>query len=245
MIKHALVALSAAALATPAAIHAQQVEIDAEGPVIELSVFETVKAEPDIVTIGAGVTSEARTAVAAMRDNARKMEQVIDRIKALGVPEEDIQTTGINLNAQYNYRQNQPPEFRGYQVSNRVSVILRDIDETGEVLDALVVAGATDLSGPTFSIDDDTSAKDEARARAVTRAQARAEAYAQLYGYSGVRILSVSETIEGSGPMPQMAMRDASETIVVTGSRAPVQPGMVSTGVAVTIRFEMAGGAGS
>ena len=242
MIRPILASLAATALIAPVAIHAQQVEIEAEGPVIELTVMETVKAEPDIVTIGAGVSNEERTAVAAMRANAAKMEAVIERIKALGVPEEDIQTTGINLNAQYNYNRNQPPEFRGYQVSNRVSVILRDIDETGEVLDALVVAGATDLSGPTFSIDDDTEAKDEARERAVERAQQRAEAYAQLYGYSGVRVLSISESIQGRGPVPQMAMREEVQSVDVSGSRAPVQPGMVSTGVAVTIRFEMVGG---
>ena len=210
MIRHSIALAVAALLAAPTSVLAQQVEIEAEGPVIELSVYESVTAEPDLVMIGAGVTSQARTAVEAMRLNAREMQSVIDQIRALGVPDKDIQTTGINLNAQYDYdRANQRQVFRGYQVSNRVSIKLRDVQETGAVLDALVVAGATDLSGPTFSIEDDTEAKALARERAIERAQKRATAYAKMFGYDAIRVLSVSESIRGRGPSGPIAQRSA------------------------------------
>ncbi len=215
---------------------AAEVQIQATGPVVELSVSETVKAEPDIATISAGVTSEAQTAVAAMRQNAGEMDAVIKRIKSLGVAERDIQTTGINLNARYDYdRDTQKQVFRGYSVSNRVSVILRKVADTGRVLDALVAAGATDISGPQFSIDDDTAAKATARTAAMERAQRQATEYANWAGYTGVRLLEVSETIIGNQPMPMMqrsmAAADASAT--------PVQPGMVGTGVNVSVKYEM------
>ena len=236
------IALAAAtALALPVSANAQQVEIAATGPVIELSVYESVDAEPDLVTLGAGVTSDAPTAVEAMRLNAVEMRRVIERILALGIDEEDVQTTGINLNARYDYdRDTQRNVFRGYQASNRVSVKLREVEKTGTVLDALVAAGATDLNGPSFSIEDDAEAKDEARASAVKRAQMRAEAYAALYGYSGVRVLAISEAIQGHmpGQQPQMRMMAADAAAEST----PVQPGMVSTGVNVTIKYEMIGG---
>ena len=237
MMRYSLLFAGATLLAAPTTVLAQQVEIGAEGPVIELSVHETVSTEPDLVTIGAGVTSQARTAVEAMRLNARDMQRVIDQIKALGVDEKDIQTTGINLNAQYDYdRQNQRQVFRGYQVSNRVGVKLRDLKETGEVLDALVVAGATNLSGPTFSIEDDEAAKEAARESAVKRAQERAMAYAKLYGYDSVRILSISDALRGRVPssQPRALAEDAIEV-----SAAPVQPGQVSTGVSLSIKYEM------
>lgn len=231
-------AVVAAGLALPATAHAQSVEIEATGPVIELSVYESITAEPDLVTIGAGVTTEARTAVEAMRRNAMQMNAVIERILALGVDEKDVQTTGLNLNARYDYNHDtQNNVFRGYQVSNRVSVKLRDIDGTGAALDALVAAGATDLDGPNFSIEDDEAAKEAARASAVKRAQARAEAYAALYGYDGVRVLAVSEAIQGRAPVQQMAMRAAADSIQVSGS--PIQPGMVQTGVSITVKYEM------
>jgi len=222
------------AFAVPAA--AAQVQIQATGPVVELSVSETVKAQPDLATIGAGVSTDAPTAVAAMRRNAVEMDAVIKRIKSLGVDADDIQTTGINLNARYDYDQTlQKQVFRGYSASNRVSVILRDVAETGEVLDALVAAGATDLSGPQFSIDDDTAAKAQARKAAMDRAQGQAMEYATWAGYTGVRLLEVSESISGGQPMPMMQRAMVANEAAAT----PVQPGLVGTGVNVTVKYEM------
>ncbi|MEM8726483.1 MAG: SIMPL domain-containing protein [Pseudomonadota bacterium] len=236
MIRTIATAVAASALAIPA--QAAVVEIEAEGPVIELSIFESVTAEPDLATISAGVSTAAPTAVEAMRMNSVEMRRVIDQIKAQGVDEKDIQTTGINLNARYDYnRGTQQNEFRGYQVSNRVSVKLREIEATGQVLDALVSAGATDLSGPSFSIEDDTAAKDEARKRALERARKRAEAYAAILGYDDVEVLEINEAIQGRGPVQQAVMRSAMEADVAVAP--PVQPGMVSTGVSITIKFEL------
>ena len=170
------------------------------------------------------------------------MRRVIDRIKSLGVDEKDIQTTGINLNARYDYDRNtQRQIFRGYQVSNRVSVKLREIDRTGMVLDALVQAGATDLGGPSFSADDDGAAKEEARTKAMARARAQALSYARLAGYGAIRLLEISESITGGGPIPPM-MRSAS--MDMAEQAAPVQPGMVSAGVNLTVKYEMTAGGG-
>jgi len=217
---------------------AANVEIQAQGPVVELSIHETIELEPDIATIGAGVSTEARSAVEAMRLNAVEMRRVINRIMELGVDEKDIQTSGINLNARYDYdRTNQRQVFRGYQVSNRVTVKLREIDQTGQVLDALVVAGATGLSGPSFSAEDDSAAKEQARNRAMERANSRAIAYANFAGYDAVKLLAVSESITGSSPMRTMARADAG--LSMAAESAPVQPGVISTGVSISVKYEM------
>ena len=243
MLKPLTLSVAAAALGVPAiAAAAPQIDIAATGPVVELNVFESVEVAPDLVTIGAGVTTDALTATEALRQNSAEMQKVIARIKASGVAEKDIQTTGINLNARYDYdQQTQRQVFRGYQASNRVNVILRKIDDTGRVLDALVEAGATDLNGPNFSIDDDTAAKDAARKRAVERANAQARAYAAMLGYQNVRVLSISEAMQGMGPMP-MPISKSRDAIELTAQAAPVQPGMVQTGVNVAITYEMIGG---
>jgi uncharacterized protein YggE len=225
--------LAAAAVSAPAAA---EVQVTATGPVVELTVNESVEAEPDVVTIGAGVTSQARTAVEAMRTNATAMTAVIERIKALGVPERAIQTTGVNLGAMFDYDQaSRRQVFRGYQASNRVSVKLRDIQRTGEVLDALVAAGATDLSGPDWSIDDDTAARAQARRQAMETARAQALEYARGAGYSNIRLLEISESIASQPPMPYMR----AEMAQAADASTPVQPGMVQTGVTVRVIYEM------
>jgi uncharacterized protein len=244
MIRHALMIAGAslasvAALSLPASASATTVEIEAEGPVIELSIHETIAAEPDIVTIGAGVSTEARTAVEALRMNSAEMQKVIAQLKRLGVPEREIQTTGINLNAMYDYDQDARRQiFRGYQASNRVSVKLRKITETGRVLDALVEAGANDLNGPSFGLENDEPAKDAARKRALERAKARAEDYARQLGYGSAKVLAITESMSGHSPMPERAMMRTSD-IVLASAPPPVQPGMVSTGISITIKYEL------
>ena len=238
----ALALLAATTLASAAALPttslaAAEVAIAATGPVVELNVFESVSVAPDIATIGAGVTTEAPTATEALRQNSAEMQKVIARIKALGVAEKDIQTTGINLNAQYDYnQQTQRQVFRGYQVSNRVSVILRKIDDAGRVLDALVEAGANDLNGPTFAIENDEPAKDAARKRAVARAAAQAKAYAVMLGYDSAEVLAIAETMEGRGIIAELAPTRLS---VAKADAAPVQPGMVQTGINLTIKYAL------
>ena len=66
------------------------------------------------------------------------------------------------------------------------------------MLDALVAAGATDISGPDLSIDDDTAARAQARRQALETARAQAREYARAAGYADVRLLEISETVARS-----------------------------------------------
>lgn len=224
-----------AAAATPAA--AAEIQLQSQGPVVELSVTETVKARPDLATVSAGVTSQAPTAVAAMQRTATAMDAVVQRIRSLGIAGDDIQTTGIELQPHYDYNQaTQRQVFRGYQASNRVSVILRKVPDTGRVLDALVAAGATDISGPAFSIDDDTAPRAQARKAALDTARSRAEDYARWAGYSGVRLLQVSETFNPGRPIAYAVEGRAAS---LDAKATPIEPGLVGTSVTVNVSFEM------
>ena len=234
------IAIAAAPLAAIAISPAQaaNVELSAQGPLIELSRTETVQAKPDIVDVSAGVTTLAPTAVEAMQKNAQAMDAVVKRIKALGIDADDIQTQGINLSAQYDYEQQSRQQvFRGYQASNRVAVTLRKVAETGKVLDALVAAGATDINGPNFSMDDDSGPRAQARKAAFDGAMKQAQEYAQWAGYTGVRLVQVSESMAPMRPMPMMEAR----AVKVSGQAAstPIEPGLVGTSVTVTTTFEM------
>lgn len=227
--------LAAAALAVPAAA---EVQVTSQGPLVELAVTETVKAKPDLAEVSAGVTTQAATAVEAMQRNAQAMDAVIQRIKALGIAPADIQTAGINLGAQYDYDQaTQRQVFRGYQASNRVSVTLRDVKRTGPVLDALVAAGATDIGGPSFSLDDDRAPRAQARQTAFEHAQAQATEYARWAGYTGVRLLSISEAVNPGRPIPYAEARGAVASL--DAKSTPIEPGLVGTAVTVSVTFEM------
>lgn len=227
---------AAAVLASPAA--AAEIQIQVQGPVVEMTVNEVVQSAPDTAIVNAGVTVRAPTAVEAMRLNAEAMNRVIARLRSLGIERKDIQTSSINLNAQYQYNnEGTPPRFLGYDAANQVTVTLRKLDRTGAALDAMVAAGANNINGPNFSLEADATAKAAARKAAFARAEGQAREYARLAGFANLRLLEVSESFTGRGPMP--FARDA---IQVTGSsvgNSPVEPGQVGTGVTVTVKYEM------
>src|SRR5688500_14370289 len=113
---------------------------------------------------------------------------------------------------------------------------MRQIQRTGEVLDALVAAGATDLGGPDWSIDDDTAARAQARRQALETARAQALEYARASGYSDVRVLEISESVGSQPPMPFMR---AVRAEAAADASTPTQPGMVQAGVTVRVTYEM------
>lgn len=234
MTRFALPLIALGALGAPA--NAASVEIESDGPVVELTVTETVAADPDIATLSAGVTTVAPTAVEALRQNSAQMDRMIAQIEAQGVDEDDIQTTGVNLNAEYDWDdQTRQQRFRGYRVSNRVTIKLRDVPRTGRVLDALVAAGATDLGGISWSIDDAEPAQAQARKAAFAKGREQALSFAQMAGYANVRLLEVNETMTQGRPI----VMDVAESAAVRNQSAPIRPGQVQTGVTITVKYEM------
>jgi uncharacterized protein YggE len=171
-----------------------------------------------------------------MAENTVRMNAVVAAVKKAGIADRDIQTTGLNLQPQYRYADNQPPVLTGYQVTNTVSLRLRKLGEAGRLLDTLVGVGANQIGGPNFSVDAADEALDEARVAAVQTARTRAQLYAQAAGLRIKRIVSISESgaIE-PGPRPMMVMARA-----VRMEAAPmVAPGEVALGVNVTMVFEL------
>ncbi len=230
-----LLAGAALALSPITMAQAANVEIVAQNPVIELSVSEQVDSAPDTATFGTGVETRAKTATEALRQNSVQARAVMNRLKALGIAEKDIQTTGINLRADYDYDQeSRQNRFVGYVVSNQVSATVNDISKLGEILDAIVSSGATNLNGPSFSISDDSKLKDLARERALASAKTRAMSYARAEGYSGVRVLSISEGMSHQSDAPMMRMEASASS-----SAPPVAPGQVGTVVSLIITYEM------
>ena len=121
-----------------------------ERPSLNLSAYGEVKTAPDMATITFGVQTEAPTAQAAMQQNAEQMTRVMAALRRAGINERDVQTSGLNLQAQYDYQENQPPRLRGYQAVNRVTATINDLDRVGTTADAVVAAGVNQIDGISF-----------------------------------------------------------------------------------------------
>lgn len=213
-----------AALAAPAqAQTAAQITVTGEGQ---------VEASPDMATMTLGVTTEGTTPAEAMAANSAQLSAVLDRLKAAGTAEGDLQTTGLSLNP--NWQQDatgNAPRIVGYVATNMLTVRIRALDTLGGVLDAAIGQGANTFNGVSFGLADPTPAMNEARRRAVADAMARAELLANAAGVALGPVLSITEGAPGGWPAPMFRMNEAASSPV------PVAAGQVNTQASVTMVF--------
>jgi hypothetical protein len=155
---------------------------------------------PDTARVEIGVETSAPTTGEALQRNNEQVEAVINRLKDLGVAESDIQTSNFNMYAQYN---DEGRQITGYNVSNTVSVTIRNLDQTGSLLDEVVQVGANRIYGISFRVDDPTALMEQARDEAIANARQKAERLAQQSGASLGEVLVITENIGSApGPMP-------------------------------------------
>ncbi len=242
-LKFALAPL-ALALSLPGATaaYADQPMIAANNTLLTLTADGRSARVPDVAVFSAGVTSQGKTAGEAMSANAADMSRVFAALKKAGIADKDVQTSSIQLNPIYgqpvvgpNGQVMQEPRIVGYQATNTVTVKSRDIKSFGKVLDALVSAGANQISGPAFQLADPSGANDEARLMAVKDARARADLYAKAAGLRVVRIVSITEGGGYSPPQPIYA-----KAMMADRASTPVSAGEVEVTVSVTMQFELA-----
>ena len=222
----------------PSTAEAQQAAITQTiaGTRLDINALGEVTRVPDVAVITAGVVSRSPTATAALQDTANKMTRVLAALKRAGVEDRDIQTSNVNLNAEYRYPENQAPQLVGYQASNSVTIRFRDIRSSGKILDALVGEGANQISGPNLMVDKPETALDEARAKAIASGRARAELYARNLGMRVVRVVSVNESggYYAPPPPPPVAMMARAER-----DSTSIQPGEQKLQVNLSMTFEL------
>ncbi|WP_312821023.1 SIMPL domain-containing protein [Brevundimonas sp.] len=231
----------AAPLATlPSAAQAQTVSgvsAVSELPSLNLSATGEVRVAPDLATITFGVVTEAATAQEAMSANATRMTQVITALRRAGIEQRDVQTSGLNLSAQYDYQENQSPRLRGYQASNRVTVRVLDLAKLGMTVDAVVGAGVNQIDGVEFGLRDPRAAEDQARRLAVQALQAKAALYAQALGKPLGDIRNLTES-GGYSPQPHPVMFARAQS--AQADATPVEGGELSVKIDITGVYSLA-----
>ena len=235
MTRHLLPLAIAAAITFPALASAAD---SPTPPRIVVSGEGEATVAPDMAILTLSVMREAKTAREALDANNDAMAAVIAAMKSAGIADRDLQTAGIQINPRYNYTNkadgSQEAELVAYQVTNTLSVRVRDVDKTGDVLDKAVSLGVNQGGGITFTNDDPKATMTEARKKAVADAMAKAKTLAEAAGVSLGRVLEITDQNVGPAPMPMSAKAfDAARAAV------PVQAGENSYNVQVTVTFEL------
>ncbi len=224
----ALVALSGCTkvITTPAGSAANTVTASGMG---------TAQATPDTAEMSFGVTANSANAKSALEDASKAAESITAAVKKAGVDEKDIQTRDVSVYPQSD-EQNGKQVITGYTANLTVRVKVRDIGTLGEVISAANAAGANNISGPTFTVDDPSPYHAKAIDEAVGEARKTAEAMAKAAGKSVGTVLSISSTDVSLAPRANYAMDAAS---LEAKASVPIEPGQLDITANVTVIFEL------
>jgi len=207
-----------------------------QGTLLTVSAEGLSEGRPDMATINLGVTTEGQTAQAALAENARRMQALTQALRRAGIAERDIQTSNVSVYPQQQYVEGQQPRITGYQANNTVTAKVRNIDNTGRVIDAAVGAGGNTVNGVYFSYQDPDRQLDAARRDAIAEARRRAELYANALGMQVARVIAVQE---GGGYGPPVPMPVAVRMEAAQDASTPIAPGQIETRVNVSVTFEL------
>lgn len=159
-----------------------------------------VTGTPDIATLSMSVETKGETVAEAQVENTQTMNKIIELLKGMDIAEDDIQTASYNVyeNTEWN-AETESYESKGWIVSQTVTVKVRDTERIGDVLAMAGQNGITNIFGPTFTIDDPTNLKAEARTKAVEDAQKKITELSRALGVQIERVVGFSEWYEMPG----------------------------------------------
>lgn len=189
-------------------------------------------AAPDVAEMYFGATVSSDDAKTALKQASDAAGAITAAVKKAGVAAEDIQTANISVYPEQSGDSGKIT-ITGYRASVQVRVKLRDISKVGDVIGAASDAGANEISGPTFTLSNDSEARNKAIELAIADARGCAQVMAKAAGKTLGEIVSVSESGFGN-PVYVGAKAEAMDVIAV-----PVEPGQLEITANVTVVFEL------
>jgi uncharacterized protein YggE len=191
--------------------------------------------KPDMAKVTFSVESRAKTLDLTQNNNSEKMNALIEKVKSLNIDEKDIQTSNYNAYEEKKY----DPETGtygntiGWVVSQSIDLTIRDLEKISSILETIGQNGATNISGPNFSIENDQTALDEARLAALDDAKSRAQTIAEQLGVKLRSPISYTEWKEESG-VSFYAMEKA---VSVPDSAPTIEEGQEKVTIHVSISY--------
>ncbi|MEZ4580803.1 MAG: SIMPL domain-containing protein [Caldilineaceae bacterium] len=236
----ALAALIVALFAVPVPAFAQDAGNAAPAGTIVVVGEGTVRLEPDIARANIGVDVLKPSVREASAENRAIVEAVMDALQEQGVAPEDMQTSGFSVFAErYGPEGPRAEEDTLYRVTNSITVTIRDLEKVGAILDAAVEAGANNIYGVEFKLENTDDAKAEARKLAVEDAGVKATQLAEYAQVSVGNIVSISQVIGGNGGL-YLGAREQFAAGLGGGGGTPIVPGQIEVNETVQITYAIA-----
>ena len=198
-----------------------------------------ITVKPTIAHISFGVFTHNDKSSVAQADNDALIAKITTALKAAGIKEEDIQTTGYSLQPHYNWdKDTDKSVLDGYDMNHNVSVTVRTIKDAGKIAGLVADNGANTVDGISFDVDDDTLEQTRLAAidLAMANARKRADVVAKAAGRTVLSVQSVTVNETGNAVYSQTAKMNAA---MDTGpaAQAPVEAGTMDIIMNATVTY--------
>ncbi|MBP1949721.1 SIMPL domain-containing protein [Virgibacillus litoralis] len=197
--------------------------------VMTVTGISNLSVEPNVVEVQLEVVTEGMSLSQVQQENADTMNQVIQALLQLGIARENIQTTAYTINPKYDYVDG-TQVFRGYEVTNAITVKIKDIDQAGNVIDVAVQNGINRVSNIQFTVENKDVYYKQALSSALKDAYAKAQ--------------TLANTMQiGIAPYPIKIIEKISEAPITYKAYAtmeaatPIEPGQIVISATVEAQF--------
>lgn len=223
---------------------------------IVLSGYGEVSAVPDIASIYFTIRKEAKTVKEAQNAVAEVEQNALTFLKDNNIADKDIKTSNASFYPKYEYKYDAGVVYpcneygcptrpgkniiTGYEVSESITVKIRNTDDAGKIMEGLGAFGVGELSGPSFEIDDEEALKAEARKKAIGDAKEKAQVLAEDLGVRLGKVVNFSES--GNYPIYYakggMIMDSAVAESASTPLQLPKGENIISSNVTITYEIK-------
>ena len=201
---------------------------------ITVSGTAEVKLAPDEAILRLGVDSHDKVLATAKADNDKHVKKLLAFAREAGVQANDIKTSALNMSLEYS--ENQRRTLLGYEVSQSISITVRDISKYEPLMTSVLQAGVNRVDGVDFIIAEPIKYREEARAKAVRAAREKAVAMAAELGQTIGKPWEITENTGEDGMFPNAVTRfDLSKE--ARASESTIAPGEISISASIKVSF--------
>lgn len=203
---------------------------------IEVSGRGTITAKPDTAVVTLGISRLSDTPSAAFKEASKTMNEIAKALTSMGVKEDELKTSELNLGAEYEWTQEKGQTLRGYRATSNVTVTTQKLDDVPAIIEAAVAAGANQMSSLSFTVKDPEALLEQAMDLAADDAKAKAERVAKRMGSGVAQVLKITVMDDTGIVRAPMA---AYETKAAADGAMPIFAGTTKYTVTISASFEL------
>ncbi|WP_102027574.1 SIMPL domain-containing protein [Salirhabdus sp. Marseille-P4669] len=202
--------------------------------IVKVSGKGTISVQPNQASVIVGVVTEGVNLSSIQRENAEKMNNVIEALLQNGIQRGNIQTNDYRIELNYDYKDGQQL-FRGYRITNLIRVVIEDISHLGEFVDLAVENGANIIRNIEMQVKEEQQFYNQALTKAIEEATQKAVTMGNTIGVNLNPIpIKIKEIIEQQERPRQVVLGLSTDSTAVP---TPIEPGLVDITAIVEMQF--------